>query len=151
MAAMRRVSSAIVTAGFVLLIAGSVRHGERVRAAAGARPDAAAVGAALAAARRGQPPGGVPTVILVTTPGCDPCERAQHDLRFLARPEDLGIRAHVLSSAEFAAAAERLGVLVTPAYVLVDEEDRLVAIARGYHAPAELRSWLRESLGIDPR
>jgi hypothetical protein len=151
MAAKRRWISAIVTVGFVVVIAGSVRHGQRVRAAAGARPDAAAVSAALAAARRGEPPSGSPTLLLVTTPGCEPCERARHDLRFLVRPEDLGVRAHVSSSADPAAGTGALGVLVTPAYILVDEEDRLVAITRGYRGPAELRAWLREALGIDAR
>ncbi|MGH2569577.1 MAG: TlpA family protein disulfide reductase, partial [bacterium] len=113
-------------------------------------PDAAAVGVALAAARQGESPSGVPTLLLVTTPGCDPCERARHDLRFLVRPEDLGAHAHVLSTADATAGTEALGVLVTPAYVLVDEEDRFVAMTRGYRGPVELRAWLREALGVDP-
>ncbi len=127
----------------VAAIVGVVRHGERVRTIASTPPEAAAVKAAVTSARSGGRPDGLPTLLLVATPGCDPCERARHDLRFLVRPEDLGVRAHVLLSAE---SDPELGVTVTPTYLLVDGEDRLLAVAGGYRPPLALRDWMREEL-----
>ena len=144
MIALRRILSAVVLVALAGAVFAVVRHGERVRTVAAAPPEAAALRSALVVARGGAAPDGLPALLLVTAPGCGACERARHDLRFLVRPEDLGVRPLVLPAS---AAGAGLRVVAAPTYFLVDGDDRLLAVTGGYRPPLALRDWMRQELG----
>ncbi len=145
-----RLFPVVVLGGAVVALGGIVRHGHRASSTDAIPPPNALRRALLAARRHGPPSDPAPSLLLLAAPGCEPCERARHDLRYLVRPEDLGVRSAVLLTTDESGASGGLAAAVTPTYFLTDDRDRLLAVARGYHPPVSLRRWMRETLGRDP-
>ena len=150
-AALRSLLAVVALAGASVTLAGLVRHAKRATAAGEILPPLDSVRAALVLVRANDPPSDpAPTLLLVASPGCPACEQARAELRHLVRPEDLGVRSVVLVTTDAEDVVEALGLLATPAYFLVDEADRLLAVAHGYRAPLALQRWMTEVLGGEP-
>jgi len=91
---------------------------------------------------------GRPVLLLVLDPSCGACELARADLEAdpgLGLPA-AGVAVAALPRSRLPEAGLRLPGGFFPAYLLFDEEGRLLAARRGYGTPEAIRRWVRNAL-----